>query len=61
MNLELKIYSQEINKGRIWIDYLNGSLKTFKILVELYSNTAKSLGLRFNLIAGICNLEVIKK
>ena len=58
---ELKIYNQEINKRRIGIEHVFGSLKTFKILAERYRNRGKRLGLRFNLIAGIYNLELSKK
>ncbi|MBU3846407.1 MAG: hypothetical protein H9855_05455 [Candidatus Acinetobacter avistercoris] len=55
---ELKIYNQEINKRRIGIEHIFGSLKTFKILAERYRNKGKRLGLRFNLITGIYNLEL---
>ncbi|MFP0816910.1 IS5 family transposase [Acinetobacter baumannii] len=58
---ELKIYNQEINKRRIGIEHVFDSLKTFKILAERYRNRGKRLGLRFNLIAGIYNLKLIKK
>lgn len=58
---ELKISNQEINRRRIGIEHVFGSLKTFKILVERYRNRAKRLGLRFSLIAGIYNLELSKK
>ena len=58
---ELKLYNQEINKRRIGIEHVFGSLKTFKILAERYRNRGKRLGLRFNLIAGIYNVELSKK
>ena len=58
---ELKIYNQEINKRRIGIEHVFGSLKTFKILAERYRNRGKRLGLRLNLIARIYNLELSKK
>ena len=58
---ELKVYNQEINKRRIGIEHVFGSLKTFKILTERYRNRGKRLGLRFNLIAGIYNMELSKK
>ena len=58
---ELKIYNQEINKRRIGIEHVFGRLKTFKIFAERYRNRGKRLGLRFNLIAGIYNLELSKK
>ena len=58
---ELKLYNQEVNKRRIGIGHVFGSLKTFKILAERYRNRGKRLGLRFNLIAGIYNMELNKK
>lgn len=58
---ELKIYNQEINKRRIGIEHVFSSLKTFKIIAERYRNRGKRLVLRFNLIAGIYNLELSKK
>nr|WP_257232144.1 transposase family protein [Acinetobacter sp. YH01020] len=58
---ELKIYNQEINKRRIGIEHIFGCLKTFKILAERYRNRDKRLGLRFNLIAGVYNMELDKK
>ncbi|WP_205677613.1 transposase family protein [Acinetobacter sp. ANC 4641] len=61
LNPELKIYNREINKRRIGIEHVFGSLKTFKILTGSYRNRGKRLGLRFNLIAGIYNIELCKK
>ena len=61
LDSELNIYNQEINKRRMGIEHVFGSLKTFKILAERYRNRGKRLGLRFNLIAGIYNLELSKK
>ena len=58
---ELKIYNQEINKRRIGIEHVFGSLKTFNIFAERYRNRVKRLGLRYNLIAGIHNMKLIKK
>ena len=58
---ELRIYNQEINKRRIGIEHVFGRLKTFKILAKRYRNRGKRLGLRFNLIAGIYNLELSTK
>ncbi|EZQ11765.1 MULTISPECIES: IS5/IS1182 family transposase [unclassified Acinetobacter] len=58
---ELKVYNQEINKRRIGIEHVFGTLKTFKILAERYRNRGKRLGLRFSLIAGVYNLELSKK
>ncbi len=61
LDSELDIYNQEINKRRMGIEHVFGSLKTFKILAERYRNRGKRLGLRFNLIAGIYNLELSKR
>ena len=58
---EIKIYNQEINKRRTGIEHVLGRLKTFKILAERYRNRGKRVGLTFNLIAGIYNLELSKK
>ena len=58
---ELKRYNRKINKRRIGIEHVFGSLKKIKILAERYRNRAKRLGLRFNLIAGIYNVELSKK
>ncbi|ENW93440.1 hypothetical protein F903_02857 [Acinetobacter sp. NIPH 298] len=57
----LRIYNREINKRRIRIEYVFGTLKTFRILAERYRNRGKQLHLKFNLIAGIYNLELGKK
>ena len=58
---ELKTYNQEINKRSIGVEHVFGSLKTSKFLAERYRKRGKRLGLRFNLIAGIYNLELSKK
>lgn len=58
---ELKIYNHEINKRRIGVEHIFGRLKTFKILAEHYRNRAKKFGLRFNLIAGIYNMQLSEK
>jgi hypothetical protein len=55
---ELNLYNQQVNKRRVGIEHVFGSLKTFKILTERYRNRGKRLGLRFNLIAGIYNMEL---
>ncbi|MDR2539526.1 MAG: IS5/IS1182 family transposase, partial [Chlamydiales bacterium] len=37
-----------------------GSLKRFKIISDRYRNRRKRFSLRFNLIAGIYNLELVQ-
>ena len=61
LNPVLKVYNREINKRRIGIEHVFGRLKKFKILAERYRNRGKRLGLRFNLIAGIYNIELSEK
>ncbi|MFD1437780.1 transposase family protein [Acinetobacter terrae] len=61
LDAELKVYNREINKRKIGIEHVFGMLKTFKTLAERYRNRAKMLGLRFNLIAEIYNMELSKK
>ncbi|HFG7034828.1 TPA: transposase, partial [Acinetobacter baumannii] len=46
---------------RIGIEHVFGRLKTFKILAVRYRNRGKRLGLRFNLIAGVYNMELSEK
>ena len=54
---ELKKFNREINRRRICIEHVFGRLKRFRILSCVYRNRQKRLGLRFNLIAAIYNLE----
>ena len=61
LDLELKTYNQKINGRRTGILPVFGSVKALKILAARYRNKGKRLGLRFNLIAGIYNLELSKK
>lgn len=57
---ELKAFNREINCRRIGIEHVFGKLKAFKILCERYRNRGKRIGLRFNLIAGIYNFQLVK-
>ena len=61
LNPVLKQNNREINKRRIGIEHVFCVLKVFKILSERYRNRGKRLGLRFNLIAGIYNIELNEK
>lgn len=56
----LKRLNSEINKRRIGIEHVFGTLKRFRILTSRYRNRRSRLGLRFNLIAAIYNLELVK-
>jgi hypothetical protein len=55
-----KLLNRNIASERALNENVIGSLKRFKILSDRYRNRRKRFGLRFNLIAGIHNLEVEK-
>ena len=40
------------------IPHVNRRLNIFRILAERYRNRRKHFGLRFNLLAGLCNFEL---
>jgi len=50
--------NREISSERAVNENVIGSLKRFKIISDRYRNRRKRFGLRFNLIAGIHNLEL---
>ncbi len=58
---EEKRKNRELNRQRIVIEHVNRKIKIFKILSEKYRNKRKRFGLRFNLIAGIYNYELMKQ
>ena len=56
---EDKKKNQEISKQRVVNENVIGMLKRFKIISDIYRNRRKRFGLRFNLIAGIYNFELL--
>jgi len=54
----LKASNRVLSRKRILIENIIRRLKIFRILSERYRNRRKRFGLRFNLIAAICNLEL---
>ena len=52
-----KASNQVLSRKRILIENIIRRLKIFRILSERYRNRRKRFGLRFNLIAAICNME----
>jgi hypothetical protein len=56
---EEKRQNQEIAFERVVNENVIGNLKRFKILSDKYRNRRKRFGLRFNLIAGIYNYEIL--
>ena len=57
---EDKRANQQLSRERVLNENVIGSLKRFKILSDRYRNRRKRFALRFNLIAGIYNLELVK-
>ena len=55
---EDKKKNQELARERVVNENVIGMLKRFKIIADKYRNRRKRFGLRFNLIAGIYNLEL---
>jgi hypothetical protein len=51
--------NQNISSKRVLNENVIGCLKRFKILSDKYRNRRKRFGLRFNLIAGIHNWELM--
>jgi hypothetical protein len=58
LTTEEKKQNREISSERVVNENVIGSLKRFKIISDRYRNRRKRFGLRFNLIAGIHNLEL---
>lgn len=50
--------NKEISSQRVTNEHAIGFIKRFKILSERYRNRRKRFGLRFSLIAGICNYDL---
>lgn len=57
---EDKRKNQQLSRERVLNENVIGSLKRFKIIADRYRNRRKRFMLRFNLIAGIYNLELGK-
>jgi hypothetical protein len=52
--------NKHLSSQRVLNEHVIGRLKRFKIIADKYRNRRKRFGLRFNLIAGIYNLEFAK-
>ena len=57
---EDKKRNREISRQRVSVENIIGFVKRFKIVADRYRNRRKRFGLRFNLIAGMCNYELGK-
>jgi hypothetical protein len=51
--------NREISSKRVKIENVIGFVKRFKFLSDKYRNRRKRFSLRFNLIAGICNFDMV--
>ena len=58
LSQEQKNSNRALSRKRILIENIIRRLKIFRILNERYRNRRKRFGLRFNLIAAICNMEL---
>ena len=52
--------NRELSSQRVLNEHIIRMIKRFKIVADRYRNRRKRFGLRFNLISGICNFELIK-
>jgi len=59
LSAEDKESNRKISSERVTNEHAIGFIKRFKILSERYRNRRKRFRLRFNLIAGICNFEML--
>jgi len=55
---EDKKINRQLSSDRVLNENVIGNLKRFKIISDRYRNRRKRFSLRFNLIAGIYNLEL---
>lgn len=58
LSKEDKKRNQQIASDRVVNENVIGMLKRFKIIADRYRNRRRRFGLRFNLIAGIYNMEL---
>lgn len=61
LSQEQKASNRELSRKRILVENIIRRLKIFRMLSERYRNRRKRFGLRFNLIAAICNMELKTK
>jgi len=56
---EEKLFNRQASSDRAHNENAIGFIKRFRILSERYRNRRRRFGLRFNLIAGVCNYELL--
>lgn len=50
--------NKELSRERVLNEHVIGKIKRFRIIKDTYRNRRKRFGLRFNIIAAICNIEI---
>jgi DDE superfamily endonuclease len=58
LSAEDKARNKQLSSERVFNEHVIGLIKRFKIVADKYRNRRRRFGLRFNLIAGICNYEL---
>jgi hypothetical protein len=58
LTAEDRAFNRSVSSARVLNEHIIGHIKRFKIVADRYRNRRKRFGLRFNLIAGICNFEL---
>jgi len=53
-------HNRNLARLRVIVEHMNRRLKIFRILGERYRNRRKRFGLRFNLIAALVNIELLR-
>ena len=53
-----KRHNHRVASERVLNEHVIGAVKRFRVIAEKYRNRRKRFGLRFNLIAGIYNLNL---
>ena len=61
LSREDKKANRQLARERVLNENVIGMVKRFKIVSDRYRNRRKRFGLRFNLIAGIYNLEIARR
>jgi transposase len=59
LSKEDKRFNHALSSQRIEVEHVIGWIKRFRILADRYRNRRKRFGLRFKLIAGIYNYELL--
>ncbi|HET8685413.1 MAG TPA: IS5 family transposase [Methanosarcina sp.] len=55
-----KQHNRNLSRLRVIVEHINRRLKIFRILGERYRNRRKRFGLRFNLLAALVNIELLR-